>query len=434
MSNIEETKIKAIDAYGPVLGNRWVQLCIAFISMVMIANLQYSWTLFAIPLSKSLKSSLTVVQYAFTIYIIMQTFSQPIAGYLFDVIDSKLVFIFGGLLVGIGWSMMGQVHSVVGLYCFYAVAGIGAGIIYGGSVSIAVRWFPDRRGLCSGLIVAGYGMGSMPFIPIIAKMLLNGDVSVPFMRTGILQGVVLIIAALILRYPVKLQKSQTKKDKKEAIAKLDQSLIGFTPKEMLKTPHFWLTWSMFFGINVGGLIITANATLFGKKIGIAAAYITLAVMMNSFANGTSRFFWGWISDRIGRYKTMTIGFGLNAIFLFMLPILGGRSNVLYVVCLMFVMFTWGEAFSLFPSVNADMFGTTYSASNYGFLNSAKGTASLLGGGLGVLLASHFGWTAVFSVAALLSLYASVMSQVLPRIPKPVRKQYAVDKGSFTEKL
>ncbi|OAA95010.1 oxalate/formate MFS antiporter [Clostridium coskatii] len=423
MSDFNKTEFiaKNQNAYGTILGNRWFQLVIGFISMVMIANLQYSWTLFAIPLTKNLKVSLTIVQYAFTIYIIMQTFSQPIAGYLLDSIGSKLMFVLAGVFVGFGWSMMGQTHSIAGLYFFYAVAGAGAGIVYGGSVSIAVRWFPDRRGLCSGLIVAGYGMGSMPFIPIIAKMLAEGNVAVPFMRTGIFQGVILIIAALVLRYPTG-QKIPSKKDKKEAISKLDPSQIGFRPTEMLKTPHFWLTWSMFFGINVGGLIITANTTPFGKNMGIAAAYITLAVTMNSFANGTSRFFWGWISDRLGRYKTMTIGFGLNAIFLFILPILGSKSNILYVVCLMCVMFTWGEAFSLFPSVNADMFGTTYSAANYGFLNSAKGTASLLGGGVGVLLASSFGWTAVFSFAAVLSLYASIMSIILPKIPKPTRKQ------------
>lgn len=308
---------------------------------------------------------------------------------------------------------------------FYAIAGAGAGGVYGGSVSTAVRWFPDKRGLCSGLVVAGYGMGSMAFVPVLAKMLANGNVSVPFMRTGILQGIVLIIAALVLRYPVGT-KSPSKKDKKEAIANLDPSQIGFKPSEMLRTPHFWLTWTMFFGINVGGLIVTANTTSFGKKMGIAAAYITLAVTMNSFANGVSRFFWGWISDRLGRYKTMVIGFGLNAIFLFLLPILGSKSNVLYVVCLAFVMFTFGEAFSLFPSVNADMFGTTYSTSNYGFLNSAKGTASLLGGGLGVLLANSFGWNIVFSFAAALSLYASIMSLILPRIPKPVKKQNTID--------
>ncbi|AKA69677.1 oxalate/formate MFS antiporter [Clostridium scatologenes] len=425
MANVDDIKAKALETYGPILGNRWFQLVVAFVSMVMIANLQYAWTLFTIPLTKTIGVSLAVIQCAFTIFIVMQTFSQPIAGYLLDRLGPRFVFLLSGILVGFGWSMMGQIHSVAGLYFFYAIAGAGAGGIYGGSVSTAVRWFPDKRGLCSGLVVAGYGMGSMAFVPILAKMLANGNVSVPFMRTGILQGIVLIIAALVLRYPVGT-KSPSKKDKKEAIANLDPSQIGFKPSEMLRTPHFWLTWTMFFGINVGGLIVTANTTSFGKKMGIAAAYITLAVTMNSFANGVSRFFWGWISDRIGRYKTMVIGFGLNAIFLFLLPILGSKSNILYVVCLAFVMFTFGEAFSLFPSVNADMFGTTYSTSNYGFLNSAKGTASLLGGGLGVLLANSFGWNIVFSFAAALSLYASVMSLILPRIPKPVKKQNTID--------
>lgn len=415
MSDIYKIKAENLKAYGPVIGNRWFQLIVALVSMVMIANLQYAWTLFAIPVAKNVGSTLSIVQYAFTIYVIMQTFSQPVAGYLFDRMGQSGMFALAGIFVGVGWGMMGQAHSVASLYFFYALAGAGAGIVYGGSVSAAVRWFPDRRGFCSGLVVAGYGMGCMPFIPWISGMLELGDIGIPFMRLGILQGVVLIIASFLLRYPIN-SKAPAKQD-----TSVDPEKIGFKPSEMVKTPHFWLIWSMFFGITVGGLIVTANTTPFGKEMGIATTYIMLAVTLNSFANGISRIFWGWISDKVGRYKTMTISFGLNAVFLFLLPFLGGHSSVVYVTCLAGIMFTFGEAFSLFPAVNADLFGTTYSASNYGILNSAKGTASLFGGGLGVLLASSFGWSIVFAAAALLSLYASVMSVVLPRLTKPKKK-------------
>jgi OFA family oxalate/formate antiporter-like MFS transporter len=180
---------------------------------------------------------------------------------------------------------------------------------------------------------------------------------------------------------------------------------------------------MFFSISVGGLIITANAKPFGQDVGVVSSVIMLSVMLNSLANGIGRVFWGAASDKLGRPKTMFISFGLNAIFLFVLPYVGNNS-VLYIGCLMLIMFTWGQLFSLFPPINADVFGATYSASNYGFLYSAKGFASIIGGGLGVYLASSFGWKIVFSCAALLSLYASVMSLVLPRIPKPVKKQQA----------
>ncbi|MHB1652991.1 MAG: oxalate/formate MFS antiporter [Desulfitobacteriaceae bacterium] len=422
-------QVQAREAYGPILGNRWFQLISAVIAMVMIANLQYAWTMFATPLTKDLKVSLSVVQYAFTLFIMFETFVQPLGGYMLDRFGSKPMFILAGLLVGIGWTMMGQVHSIAALYFYYSMAGAGAGIIYGGSLSVAVRWFPDRRGLATGLIAAGFGMGSMPFIPVIAGLLKSSGVLQAFMYTGIFQGILIIVIAFLLRYPP----GSKMPNKKEEIAKLDQSKIGFSPTQMLKTPHFWLIWSMFFAVNVGGLIITANTSPFGKKIGITVAYIVLAVTMNNFANGTGRFFWGWVSDRLGRYRTMFVAFGLNAVFLFLLPIFG-KNNVLYVILLALIMFTWGEIFALFPTVNVDVFGATYAASNYGFLYSAKGIASILGGGLGAYLASKFGWNVVFWVAALFSLYASVMSLVVPRIPKPVKKSIDVSEGGVTPTL
>ena len=427
-----EMNVKARAAYGPVLGNRWFQLVSAVVAMVMIANLQYAWTLFTTPLMTNLKVSLTVVQFAFTLFIMFETFIQPLGGYMLDRFGSKPMFILAGLLVGIGWTMMGQATSVSALYFYYAVAGAGAGIIYGGSLSVAIRWFPDRRGLASGLIAAGFGMGSLPFIPVIASILNNGGVSQAFMYTGVFQGVLIVVIAFLLRYPP----GSKMPNKKEEVSKMDQSKIGFSPTQMLKTPHFWLIWSMFFAVNVGGLIITANTKPFGKSVKIAAAYITLAVMMNTFANGTGRLFWGWISDRLGRYRTMFVCFGLNAVFLFLLPTVGSKSNVLYVICLAFVMFTWGALFSLFPSVNVDVFGATYAASNYGFLYSAKGIASILGGGLGAYLATSFGWNVVFAVAGVFSMYAAVMSLVLPRIPKPLKTKIDIDinQGGVTPTL
>ncbi|AKN29678.1 MFS transporter [Clostridium carboxidivorans P7] len=427
MSDIDDMKIKNLNAYGPFCGNRWVQLISACLAMVMIANLQYAWTLFTTPLVKSLHSSLVAVQYAFTLFIMFETFVQPVGGLLLDKFGTKLMFALAGVLIGGGWAMLGQATSVTALYFFYAAAGVGAAIIYGGSVSVAVRWFPDKRGLASGLIAGAFGIGSMPFVPVISKILKASGVAQAFGYTGILQGVIVVIIAFILRYPV----GSKMPSQKEKAAKADPAKIGFSPSEVLKTPHFWLIWTMFFSISVGGLIVTANTKPFGTKLGIASSVIIAAVMMNSLANGIGRVFWGTVSDKLGRARTMFISFGLNAIFLFLLPMFGGKSGAAYVILLMCVMFTWGQLFSLFPSINADMFGSTYAATNYGFIYSGKGFASILGGGLGAALAAHYSWNVVFTVAALFSLYASLMSLVLPRIPKPVRRQNTIDNSKPT---
>jgi len=394
--------------------NRWVQLGIAACAMMMISNLQYSWTLFTIPLGDKLDVNMVSIQYAFTLFVMFQTFVQPVGGYLFDRFGTKIVFTLAGLLVSIGWTMMGRIDSIQGLYFFYAMSGVGAAVIYSGCVSIAIRWFPDRRGVATGIIAGAFGLGSMPFIPLIDRIISTNGVDNAFATVGLIQGIVIVSAALLLHTPSVNKKT---KDLKAESVSLDPT-TGFNPIQMLRTPHFWLMWTMAFAINVGGLIITANSKAFGNSLKIASTTIVFSVMMTSLSNGSGRVFWGWVSDHMGRAKTMFLSFGLNAIFLFILPIAGAQGDFAYVLALMLVMFTWGQLFSLFPSLNADLFGSTFSASNNGFLNSAKGFAAILGGGLGAYLASSYGWTIVFSVAAVMSLYASIMSLVLPKLPKP----------------
>lgn len=407
--------------YGPFLGNRWVQLVTAVISMIMIANLQYAWTLFSTPLRQEYKVSLAVIQYAFTLFIMFETFVQPIGGYILDRFGCRLAFTIAGLCVGIGWSMMGQAHSISALYFYYSLAGVGAALIYGGSMAVAVRWFPDRRGMAAGLIAAGFGMGALPFLPLIDSLLKSSGPSSALLYTGIFQGLIVLIAAQILRYPVKQAVAGATAQASKAI---DEATRGFNFKEMLATPHFWLIWLMFLSVNAGGLLMTAQSKPFANSVGLGA-FILIAVSVQTGTNGVARVGWGWISDKIGRYQTMTISFGLNAVFLFLLPILG-HTPVGYITLAGLIILTWGQCFSLFPAVNADVFGTTYAATNYGFLYSAKGFAAIFGGGLGAYLASAYGWGAVFTVTAGFSLFAALMSLYLPRMKKPIRPGLAAE--------
>jgi MFS transporter, OFA family, oxalate/formate antiporter len=390
---------------------RSIQLVIAALAMVMISSLQYAWTLFSSPLSEQLEVSIVTIQYAFTLFVMFQTFTQPFSGYFLDKFGYRRLYIIGAILAGGGWIMMGQAISIAGLYLFYALAGVGAAIIYGGSVSIAVRWYPDRRGFASGIVVGAFGMGSIPFIPLIDQLIETYGVSAAFTVIGLMQMALIAISAMILRLP-------NRKDVIVPSKKVQIPKNSLNPMAILRTPHFWLMWTMFFSVNVGGLIITANAKLFGTNLGIVPSVIVVALMVNSLANGFGRVFWGWVSDSLGRTKTMFVSFGLNAIALYLLPIVGRMGGIAYVVALMMVMFTWGQLFSLFPSLNTDLFGEQYATANNGLLTSAKGVAGIFGGGFGAYLANTYGWTTVFSVAAGFSLYAAIMALVIPRMKRP----------------
>jgi len=151
----------------PRVANRWLQLGACVMSKMAIANLQYAWTLFTIPLMDALGASLSAVQVAFTLFILAETWLVPVEGYLIDRFGARRIVSIGGILVGLGWIGSGRASSLGELYAWYALGGVGAGAVYGAAVGTALKWFPDRRGLAAGLTAGAYGFGtaltSFPF-------------------------------------------------------------------------------------------------------------------------------------------------------------------------------------------------------------------------------------------------------------------------------
>ena len=136
--------------------NRWVQLIAGIVAMMAIANLQYAWTLFTKPIQAHLHVSLEAVQVTFAIFVGLETWLVPFEGYLVDKIGPRLMLGLGAIMVGLGWIGSGYAESIYGLYFWYGVGGIGAGIVYGGAIGNALKWFPDHRGLCVGLDGGGF--------------------------------------------------------------------------------------------------------------------------------------------------------------------------------------------------------------------------------------------------------------------------------------
>ena len=151
------------------LQNRWFQLVASLIAMIMIANLQYAWTFFVKPLQTSTGWKLSDIQFAFTLFILFQTWVQPLDGWLIDRLGPRGFISAAGLLCGLGWAGMGYATSLPMLYVLYCAAGIGAAFVYSASIGSALKWFKDRRGLASGIMAAGFGGGTALFIPFISS-------------------------------------------------------------------------------------------------------------------------------------------------------------------------------------------------------------------------------------------------------------------------
>jgi len=382
--------------------NRWFQLCASVVAMVMIANLQYSWTLFVEPMRAATGWKLSDIQWAFTLFILFQTWVQPAQGFLIDRLGPRIFTTLAGVLCGIGWTGLGYVTTLPMLYTLYVIAGIGAALIYGGCMGSALKWFTKERGFAAGLTAAGFGGGTALFIPFIAAMIKGRGYQSAFIYTGIFQGIFILIVAQFLRHPPKQEVP-----KKAAVA---ASAIGhqqFTTAEMLRTPQFYLLYATFVMMATGGLLVTANAGSIAKNWGIPATALAAATSLNALANGGSRIFWGWASDRIGRDIAMITAFLLQAVSLVLVLTVGRISGTLFTVSLVLTFFTWGEIFSLFPSVVADYYGQRNATANYGVMYSAKGVSSIIAGGIAALLFERFGtWTACFYGSAVFALLAA----------------------------
>jgi MFS transporter, OFA family, oxalate/formate antiporter len=413
------------------INNRWFQLGAALVAMIMIANLQYAWTLFVKPLQAGSGWKLSDIQFAFTLFVLFQTWIQPLDGWLIDRLGPRGFISAAGLLCGLGWAGLGYATSLPMLYTLYCIAGIGAAFVYSGSIGLALKWFKDRRGLASGIMAAGFGGGTALFIPIIQSIIARRGYQSAFIASGIVQGLAIVVVAQFLRHPPAAAAQPVRTMHPPAASRGGGRLaLGdghhFTTAEMLRTPQFYVMYAMFVLMATGGLLVTAQQGPIVQAWGYTAAVLTLAASLSPLANAASRIFWGWASDRIGRETTMVVAFSLQAVALFLVLALGQRSGSWFVFTLVLVYFTWGEIYSLFPSTAADYFGTKHATSNYSVLYTAKGVASIIGGWFSAFLYEQFGsWSVMFYGSAVMALVATGLAIGLRASMAPARAAVTV---------
>jgi len=402
---------------------RWWQLSLGIICMSMIANLQYGWTLFVNPIHDAHGWSVSAIQVAFTIFVVVETWLVPIEGYLVDRVGPRFVGVAAGILVGLAWVINSVADSLPMLYLGAIVGGIGAGAVYGACVGNALKWFPDRRGLAAGLTAMGFGAGSAFTVFPIANMIKSQGYEAAFLKFGLAQGIVVFLVSWFLRAPdpSHLASRPTPVKGNSPIRKRE-----FTPIEMLRTPAFWVMFVMFALTATGGLIATAQLTPIAHDFGIAdspvsfigvtLAALPLALSMNRVLNGVSRPFFGWVSDHIGREFTMLIAFTIEGVVILLLSQFG-RSPVAFVVLTALTFFAYGEIYSLFPAICGDAYGRKFASANAGLLYVGKGVASLMVPLSSLISASSAGWRGVFVAAAIMNFIAALLAIV---VLKPLR--------------
>lgn len=396
-----------------------MRLTAAIVAMMMIANLQYAWTLFVKPIVGATHWKLSDVQWGFSIFVALETWMMPLSGWLIEWLGPRTVMTVAGVMCGVGWAGMGQAQTLPQLYLLYALAGFGAALVYCGSIGIALKWFPDKRGLSAGMISAGFGSGAALFIPLIAYLIHSRGYHTAFLYTGVAQGLIIVCAAQLLQNPHK-DASITA----TASVQIRRQHEDFNSLQMLQTPHFYVLFAMALMMGIGGLMATAQVAPMADTLKIGATALTIALTLNPLANGAARIFWGWVSDHVGRERTMFVAFLLQSLVLLGVVTLGHLSPAWFIVTMALVFFTWGEVYSLFPSICADWFGAKNVSSNYGFLYSAKGVASIVGGGLAAKLFEKTGsWNYGFYACAGFALVTAFMALGIRKMPLP-KKHHA----------
>ena len=399
---------------------RWGQVLFGIICMVMIANLQYGWTLFVNPIDQKYHWGKAAIQVAFTIFVLAETWLVPFEGYLIDRFGPKIMVCGSGVLVAIAWVINSMADSLFLLYVGAAIGGIGAGVIYGASVGNALKWFSDRRGLAAGLTAAGFGGGSALTVIPIANMIQSSGYEAAFLWFGLGQGIVVVLVALLLKPP---PASDLPAPASRAV---QQTRRDYGPTEAIRTPVFWVMYTMFVMVGAGGLMAIAQlapiandymiANIPVSILGLTLPALTFAVTIDRVLNGVCRPFFGWVSDHIGRENTMFIAFFIEGLGIYAL-LYFASNPMLFVILSGLVFFAWGEIYSLFPATCTDIYGRKFATTNYGILYTAKGTASLLVPMANVLTAATGSWHAVFYVAAILNIIAAGMALVVLR---PIR--------------
>ncbi len=404
----------------PVSGSRWSQLWLGVVCMILIANLQYAWTLFVSPIHQAHGWALPGIQVAFTIFVALETWLTPGAGWVADHLGrrgSALMIGLGGVLVAAGWIVNAFAGSLTALYIGSGLAGIGGGAVYATCVGNAVKWFPDHRGLAVGLTAAGFGAGAALTVVPVNLMIHAAGYQSAFLWFGLGQGVLLILLAPIMRAPAPGELPAT------ALPRVRQSAICCTPREVLASPVFWLLYLMFVMVSASGLMVTAQIAPIAKDYGLSASpllwgasALSVALVVDNVMNGLARPFFGFISDRIGREPTMAIAFSLGAASYWLLA-MAGHTPWMFVLAAAMVFFTWGEIFSLFPSTCTDLFGTRYASANAGMLYTAKGLSVFLVPLGNVLVARTGSWTSVFLACAVANVFVVVLALFILR---PIR--------------
>ncbi len=397
--------------------NRW-RVVVGGVSMNLALGSLYAWSVFVAPLEKEFGWTRAQTSLVYTIAIVCFALSFMVAGRIQDLKGPKICAAIGGVLVSAGFFLASWTNSLAGLYlCLGVIVGLGNGFGYATPMPVASKWFPDKRGLVVGLMVAGYGAGSAILGPLATRLIatLGWRPTVQILG-GLFFVMTMIGTALMKNPPVGYRPPNWQPKPGAASAGAD-----FTTREMLATPTFYFMWVAFCLGTTAGQMAISQLVPFASSAGLGALAATLALPVSATGNASGRIFSGWMSDTMGRLRTLQVMVLLSAIAMPTLFLLRAQP-VLFFVLVALVYWCYGTQLSVFASTTADFYGTKNLGLNYGVLFTAWGAAGILGPMIGARVFDTFGdYRYAFYAAGALAIIAFVsltLARSRPLIPAP----------------
>ncbi|CAH0343792.1 OFA family MFS transporter [Bacillus sp. CECT 9360] len=361
--------------------NRWLIAASAVGIHISIGSV-YAWSVFTKPLANEFDWDLTDISLTFSLAILFLGLSAAFLGHFVEKYGPRKAGILAAVFFGIGMTGSGlaiNMESLLLLYIFYGVlGGIGLGVGYIAPVSTLVKWFPDRRGLATGLAIMGFGFAALISSPIMQNLIESVGIANTFFILGTSYFLIMIASSLYLEPPTKgWMPSGFQEKVKSGDAVLHQDLSQLTANEAVKTKRFYYLWVMLFiNITCGIAIISAASPLAQESIGLSPVAAAALVGVLGAFNGLGRIGWASVSDFIGRPNTYTTFFILQIIAF---PLLTVTDNPLLFQIILAIIYTcYGGGFASIPAYIGDLFGTKQLGAIHGYILTAWAAAGLIG--------------------------------------------------------
>lgn len=349
--------------------NRW-RVVVGGVLMNLALGSLYAWSVFVAPLEKEFGWKRTETSLTYTIAIVTFALSFLVAGRLQDKKGPRICALIGTLFVSAGFFLTSATTSLTFLYiAFGLIVGLGNGFGYATPIPVAAKWFPDKRGLVVGIMVAGYGAASFFLGLFVPGMIASIGWRTTFQILGAVFLVMGLVATMLMSNPPSGYRPAGWTPSAVAVARRD-----FTTREMLRTPQFYLLWIAYcFGTTAGQMTVSQLVPFAVSAGGVAS----VALLVGACGNAGGRILSGWLSDSVGRLATLRLMVLASAIAMPMLFVFREELVLLYSL-LAIVYWCYGTQLSVFASTTADMYGTKHLGLNYGALFTAWGAAGVLG--------------------------------------------------------